>query len=349
MSLKKSQKIAITITAIMVVFLTFVGYLLIPRIGKAPDNYVWEGEQSFDINQIETLQKEVGKEFKILQLTDTQLDFPFKSRKLLKSQIDTLVKESQPNLIVLTGDNVAGVFTHFYVNDIIDIFDSYKIPWAPVFGNHDRELNANLYYQSQQYYKSEYCLFKEGPNNIEGVGNYIVNIEEAGKIVYSLYLFDSNGLREYVKDGKKVKLYDYIHQNQIDWYSDNVKAINKHAKASVPSMAFFHIPLIEFRTAYDLAIAGSDEAVLISGEKRENVCPPEENSGLFDVMTQLGSTTHIFAGHDHVNNFSVKYKNIIMTYGVKTGNFSYNDEDMRGGTIISISDNGNVGIVGRIL
>lgn len=251
---KKNKIIAISIIAVLLAgFIFAVGFVLIPRVGSAQKDYSWNGASSFDIANIETVKKTPGKEFKILQLTDTQLDMPFQSRKTLKAMIDKLITDNQPDLIAITGDLVAGVFTHFYVDDIIKIFDSYKIPWAPVFGNHDRELNANLYYQAKRYTdKSDYCLFKEGPNNIQGVGNYVVNVEENGKIVQSLYFMDSNGDRKYTIDNKEVKGYDYIYPNQIEWYTDNVKAINYLAGYNVPSMAFFHIPLPEYLTAYEL-------------------------------------------------------------------------------------------------
>lgn len=314
-------------------------YLFVPRPGKPQDTSAWQGEESFDIEKISVLEKQEGKAFKILQLTDTQLDVP-RSTEYLKSSIDTLVEQAKPDLIVLTGDMTAGVFTHFHVNTLIDILDSYKIPWAPVFGNHDRELNANLYYQSKQFSKSEYCLFKEGPANVQGVGNYVINVKEGEKYVYSLFMIDSNANRKYIVDGEEVDGYDYIYPSQIEWYADNVNKISQEAGKIVPSIAFFHIPLPEFATAFDMATEGNKDAELLYGVKKEGVCCPLENTHLFDKMVELKSTTNICVGHDHVNDYVVKYKGITMSYGLKTGDFSYYDEERNGGTVISIDDDG---------
>lgn len=336
--LTTKKKVFITITAVLAVFIALVGFLLIPRVGKKPDDYKWNGKESFDINNIQVVNKEKDEPFTILQLTDPQLFLPFQDTKQLKNYVDTLVNNNEPDLITVTGDLVAGVFTHFQINDMIKIFDSYGIPWAPVFGNHDRELNASLYYQSKKFGEAEHCLFQEGPNNIHGIGNYVINVVEENKIVYSLYMMDSNENRDYSVNGEIVKGMDYIYPDQIQWYEDNVNSINKIAGYNVPSMAFFHIPLPEYLIAYELAEKGSSEATLIGGVKREGVGAPMENTGFFDKMLQLGSTKHVFVGHDHINNFTVVYKGIYLTYGVKLGEFSSHDRDIIGGTIITVAD-----------
>jgi 3',5'-cyclic AMP phosphodiesterase CpdA len=317
------KKLFFAIVAILVTLTIDAAILLCPRPGSADDSYVWS-ESGFDIAEIHTMQTD--GEFRILQLTDIQLDMPFQSRKTLERVIDTLIEENDPDLIVLTGDNVAGPFSHFYVDYVIELMDSYKIPWAPVFGNHDRELNANLYYQAEKYEASEYCLFKEGPSDIHGVGNYVINIMNRSTPIYTLFMMDSNGNRDYVVDGETVDNIDYIYPDQIEWYEDNVSGISAINGTAVPSMAFFHIPLMEYKTAYDLAIDGSDEATLLGGERRENECPPLENTGFFDSM-KINGTTHVFVGHDHINDYTVLYQGIYLTYGVKTGNFSYHEKD----------------------
>lgn len=340
--MNKKKKILIIVMVVVVLFVSLVGFLLIPRAGKAKDE-VWQGISSYNQDDITSFNFK-SEEFTILQLTDIQKTIPFMSSKTLKKVVSELIEKSNPDLIVLTGDNVAGVFTHFFVNDLISIMDSFKLPWAPVFGNHDRELNANLYYQAKRFYKSEYCIFKEGPNNIGGVGNYVIDIKNDNKSVYSLFMMDSHNTRKYIdENGKEYKDYDYIQQGQIDWYADNVKAIAiANNDVVVPSMAFFHIPLPEYKIAVELLEKGSDKVELIYGEAREGVCSPPYDLGFFAKMKELNSTTHVFVGHDHVNNMSILYEGIYLTYGNKTGNFSYHDKDMNGGTVIKISKDGSV-------
>ena len=73
-------------------------------------------------------------------------------------------------------------FTKFSVIKAINKIDSYGIPWAPINGNHDGEGNVDLAWIANKYEKAENCLFKQGPDNIGGIGNYIINIRENDKI-----------------------------------------------------------------------------------------------------------------------------------------------------------------------
>lgn len=338
--MSKTLKIAIAAVAVAVLIIaSVVMFMFLPRSGKKSTD-TWNGVDSYVDGNTAVINKVAGEDLRILQLTDLQFTTVLSSKKLTKDTVTKLIEENKPHLILLTGDNVAGLTSHFNVNFIIDMMDSFKIPWAPVFGNHDRELSGNLYYQSQQYEKSEYCLFSQGPSNIHGVGNYVINIKEGNKFIYSIFMMDSNGNRDYEIDGKKFNGYDYIYPDQIEWYEDNIKAIEKLAGHTVPSMTFFHIALPEFTTAYDLYEAKSPEVELLHGERREGECPPPENTHFFDKMVELGSTTHVMIGHDHVNDYAIKYKGIVLGYGVKTGNHSYYDKEINGGTVLTINDDG---------
>lgn len=85
-------------------------------------------------------------------------------------------------------------------------------------------------------------------------------------------------------------------------------------------MVFFHIPLQEYRTAYELYKQGSNEVTYhfgIIGETMINqICCSNYPSKLFDKAVELGSTKAMFCGHDHYNNISLEYKGIRLTYGM---------------------------------
>lgn len=109
-------------------------------------------------------------------------------------------------------------------------------------------------------------------------------------------------------------------------------------------MVFFHVPLQQYRTAYELYEAGSDEVKYFFGENREKminkVCCSDYPSKLFDSMVALGSTKAVFCGHDHYNNMSLEYKGIRLTYGMSIGYLAMpgieNDTDQRGAELITI-------------
>ncbi len=101
----------------------------------------------------------------------------------------------------------------------------------------------------------------------------------------------------------------------------------------MPTLAFFHIPLPEMD---DARIAWEKGAVSAVGGMREGVFCSPVNSGLFDAIKEEGSTTHILNGHDHVNNLSLSWQGIKMTYLLKTGPGSYTDKDIPGETLVTI-------------
>ena len=80
------------------------------------------------------------------------------------------------------------------------------------------------------------------------------------------------------------------------------------------------------------------------GVKTEESCPSPVNNGFFTLCKELGSTKNILVGHDHVNDFSVMYEGIRLSYSLKTGFGSYWDEELIGGTTLNINSKGNVNI-----
>ncbi len=267
--------------------------------------------------------------FKIMVLADLQFS-NVEDGKVAFQLVDRMVDEQKPNLIVLTGDNLGNPKSERVVDFLIESLDKYCIPYAPVFGNHDSEGGVEKHTYAQKFAKSQYCKFLPGKADVDGVGNYVVNLTDDGQIKFSLYFFDSNTYRD---DG-----YDYIYPSQIEWYKQRVDQTNQKANKSVNSFAFFHIPLVEFDLAKQAFERGDLQGY---GIFKETPCPPVENTGLFDVMKQKGSTKAIFCGHDHVNNCDLSYQGIRLNYCLKSSRFSYFDEDMIGTTVITIASDGN--------
>ena len=137
--------------------------------------------------------------------------------------------------------------------------------------------------------------------------------------------------------------YDFLSIGQIAWYRsvvERMKLHNQSAGGGVPtSSLFLHIPLPEYYIAYvDYLLSGKDPSYEVFGALREDVCCAKINSGMFDALLEEGSTKFVFAGHDHVNDLSVLYKGIRLTYGLKTGDRCYFEEGINGGTLMTIGD-----------
>ena len=243
--------------------------------------------------------------------------------------------------------------------------------WTLGFGNHDTE--AYSFYSREEiseFYSTgdfKYCLYTAGPDDIDGYGNQIINVKNSkGLITQSFYVFDSHSYTDGDIFGIFWK-YDNIHENQVQWYKENVIAYNaqnnallkemgKKQNSDIKSAAFFHIPLTEQRDAwYEYREAGFQDTENvkfhygIAGEGGNVVfCGMHEDS-LFETMLELGSTKAIFCGHDHYNNFSIEYKGIRFTYGMSVDYLAYpgiyKKGSQRGCTVITCSPDGAIDIV----
>ena len=316
---------------------------------------------------------------KIMQLTDIHIGGGWISAEKDKKALNcvaAMISAEKPDLVIVTGDvvfptpNNAGTLNNKTGAKIFaQMMESLGVYWTVAFGNHDTE--AYGYYSREdigEFYAGEdlkYCIFQAGPENVDGCGNQIINIRNSqGIITQSLFMFDSHSYTDrFGINGE----YDNIHQNQIDWYSDAVNALNKENeealekadKSTLPyseetyetvkSLAFFHIPLKEFDDAWNIykenGSKESENHKYYYGIKDENVCCGAGEDTLFDTMESLGSTQGIFCGHDHINNYSIEYKGIRLTYGMSVDYLAYKDIDQqgdyRGCTLITVNPDGS--------
>ncbi len=336
--------IKIAICVILALVLVIAGVLLFPLTGKKHIE-IWSRDQAFDISKIETVAKE-REDFKILMLTDTQLWSQPSVNKKCYDEMDALVEKTRPDLITLPGDVLSAFASRFNISGFIKHMDSYKIPWAPVFGNHDNEIPSNsLNWQGDKYEASEYCLFQKGPSNLYGCGNYVINITEDGAPVYSVYMLDNGRYLTYDNgDTKEI----YMGYEQIAWYEWNVLGINAAAGYTVPSMTFSHFAQPEMREAIEkYGVKGENDSYTIPAQYGSGSCQylpgaAPVKSGFVDKCKELGSTKYIFCGHDHENDASITADGITYTYGLKTGPspVPWNFAKQTGGTLITITGRG---------
>ncbi|KAI3531806.1 calcineurin-like phosphoesterase [Colletotrichum abscissum] len=212
--------------------------------------------------------------------------------------VQKILTEEKPHLVVLSGDQVNGETApdaQSAIFKIAQILIKMKIPYVSIFGNHDDEGSLPRAAQMQILESLPYSLAKAGPEEIDGVGNYYVEVLARGKSDHSaltLYMLDSHA---YSPDEKKYHGYDWIKQNQIEWFkktSTNLKKAHKEYSKVHMDLAFIHIPLPEYRDA-DLAI---------KGEWKEGVTAPNFNSGFRDALVEQG-VVMVSCGHDHVNDY----------------------------------------------
>ena len=313
------------------------------------------------------------RDVKILQLTDVHIGGGWMSLKkdaMALNAVAAMVTAEKPDLVIVTGDIgypvpfQAGTFNNKASARIFAaLMDRLGVYWTLTFGNHDTELYS--YYSREKmadYYENSgltYCIYTDGPENVDGCGNQVIRIENtAGLTTQALYLFDSHSYTGGDFLGILWK-YDNIHENQIAWYREQVAAVDAANRAIDPnaapvrSAAFFHIPLREYKTAWEEYVNNGFEDTAdvkycfgTAGESKKVVYCGIGEDDLFETFEELGSTQAVFCGHDHLNNFSLEYKGIRLTYGMSVDYLAYPGiykiGSQRGCTVLTFSPDGSL-------
>ncbi len=317
---------------------------------------------------------EAGRQARVLQLTDTQNIDPEQERYpdripddvevCWKSPEDNyhrylkqVVEESRPDLILITGDVIYGEFDDngTVLQEFVAFMDSFKIPWAPVFGNHENESNMGADWQCKQFENSKYCLFKQ--RTLTGNGNYSVGIVQNNQLTRAFFMMDSNGcevLSQASFENGHTQKYAGFGQDQIDWYTNEVSKI-KEEYSNVKLSFCFHIPFAAFRDAYepypiptDLDKADEEDSFGYLGESVGALW--DEDKKVFNGMKELGADS-ILVGHVHRISASVMYEGIRMQHGQKSSTYDTTNYLTAEGEIVAAEcdDGTNMPIVGGTL
>lgn len=318
------------------------------------DNFVQTDDETF------RLEIPTDRDYRILQLTDLHLGFGVLSRRKDRQALDavrTIIQKSRPDLIVLTGDSVFPFLpksgtrnNRRQAHKLVAYLDSFQIPYTFVFGNHDCEMGSvcDKDELANVYAGGKYSIFAKGRADITGVGNFVIELtDNNGDCLLPLVMLDSN---MYGEGGWFYSGFDCIHDDQVEWCIQRMKKLRQD-NPDIRAMAFFHIPLPEFREAYEKMKLG-DRSVEYRhgsiGEKDEYFGITKYESTFFDKALADGTIKWMFCGHDHLNTLSLVYKGIQMTYGMSIDCLGYRHIDksyiQRGGTLITRGTDGSVSV-----
>ena len=314
------------------------------------------------------------RDFRVMQLTDVHIGGGYMSYakdKMAVNAVAAMITAEKPDLVIVTGDIAypvpfqAGTFNNKSgAQVLINLLETLGVYWTVTLGNHDSEIYS--YYNREKvstFYEDEdlkYCLYQPGPDDVDGKGNHVIEVKNSlGIITQAFIMLDSHSYTDGDYFGIWWK-YDNIHQNQVDWYESEVRRMNAENKATisqkreyfddcvpVKSLAFFHIPLVEFKEAWDELevnnFKNTDNVKYIDGiigETGKRVFCGIGEDKLFEKMVELGSTKAIFNGHDHYNNVTVSRDDIIFSYGYTIDYLAYigisGEGSQRGCTMITV-------------
>lgn len=323
------------------------------------------------------------REIKVIQLSDTHFGggwMSIKKDSMAMNAVAAIISAEKPDLVIITGDMAypvpfqSGTFNNKSGAKLLaELMETLGVYWTASYGNHDTE--AYSYYNREDitdfYSQYPHCLVREGAADVDGYANQVFNIINSdGIITRSLFTIDSHSYVDGDIFGIMWK-YDNIHENQIEWYKSVIEENNKHNEMNilssslsnfgekyinllnVPSSVFLHVPLSEYKDAWnEYADNGYKDTKNVkynygaAGESGKVVYPGIYEDNFFETMLELGSTDSVFCGHDHLNNFSINYKGIDLTYSYSIDYLAYSGisklGSQRGCTVMRIAENGDI-------
>lgn len=284
----------------------------------------------------------------VLQVSDAQdMHIPRKAMfKMLNRVYDTV----NPDLIVLTGDNILGN----HLDDarfgnkksvkteegtykrmkkalglLLNPIEKRKIPFAFIYGNHDDMNRISKDRQAEIYGGYDYCVPYNTTDKSVDCDTYNIPVyssSDENKIGYNIWMLDSAG-----SDSEGKPIYGHVQKNTLDWYekkSDELKVQNNGEP--VMSLMFQHIPVDEIKELYTDCDEDDKNAVKLPDGRCVKLDCTKANGYAFeiehntseyhnqiDILKKHNDVCGLVFGHDHMNSFTAKIKdvNIVQTSG----------------------------------
>ncbi|MCR4718717.1 MAG: metallophosphoesterase, partial [Firmicutes bacterium] len=309
---------------------------------------------------------EEGREPVILQITDTQIIDssqrrtksrisdtaiaywkPDKMDELCFDYLREVVAETKPDFIIMTGDNVYGEFDDdgSCFKALVDVMESFNIPWAPIYGNHDAETALGVDWQCARLENAPNCLFKQ--RTLTGNGNYSVGITQGGELKRVFFMLDSNGAanisEKSLANGHSTATRGFG-QDQIAWYTAAAQKINNAYPGMKYSFAY-HIPLTIAQEAigrYQKVTEDNDSELIENLGKLDDgdfgyICGGfnskwDKDKIIYEGMKALGCDSHFF-GHEHTYSASVVYDGTRFQFGQKSSDYDEINHMLADGTV----------------
>lgn len=280
-----------------------------PEIGRSTRRSTDAPVATLDLGQRQSL--------RLLQFTDNHFFCGVKEGLTIteddrKTERDwqEFVRIFKPDLVLLTGDswhdNPGGRGLESLLHALRRV-ELLGVPWAFCWGNHD--LMNDYQAGHDALGAARHSLYRGGASH----GDYRIEVRtrsgSGSSPAAHLWLLNSNryGLTTW----------------QLDWLRRTRAALADAGTPSLPSLAFYHIPLLEQKTLYE---AGRTPGIL-----QEEVCHEMESGVAAPVLAADTRLLATFCGHDHVNDYKVRSQSVDLVYGRATGHAGYGGAKLRKG------------------
>ncbi len=268
---------------------------------------------------------------RVMQVSDPQ-DLQF-IRPTMVRMLNTAYDKFNPDLILLTGDNILGnhlcdarIGSRLVIKDkageleamrvaidkLVSPIEKRKIPFAMIYGNHD-DRNSFTKDEQADIYRGYSCnLGLDDPDSPDcATYNLPIYSEDGTQVKFNIWMLDSAW-----HDKEQDKCFEIVKPEAIEWYkkkSAQLKAEN--GGQPVPSLMFQHIPMIEqlelieeCDKSFKGAVKGPDGKYFklkdgVPGVMGEYPCTVAEKTGQLEAIKECGDVKAVVFGHDHQNCF----------------------------------------------
>ena len=283
----------------MIVFYIFlillILYIVVFRLDLTPDPLPKDNHMDFRRNG----------EFRILQLSDIHLMFPF--GKKFRKDTDTireLVKDNKPDLVVITGDIFLSPLNFIILDCIAMVMEDLKVQWSVTFGNHDSFIGLSrrrLIKRLVRYSNCKNTFCSEYPSR----SNTLIRIfDHSGTPSFAVILIDT-GSFSLNRETLRI-VHGGINDHLVEWYEESLMD-----SGASSNLIFCHYPVPEMVQLYlnneYVGTAGKIPSVVYNSDVM-----------LYEAARRNGAKG-IFFAHDHRNDFSGFTGGVLLAYCRHTG------------------------------